>query len=259
MQNRQITKKIIIANWKMNPVSFKDAGKLFADVAKSLSAIKKINIVICPPFLYLEKLGRISKKVALGAQDSFGLDVGPFTGEISAEMLYGVGARYVILGHSERREMGENSFLVNKKIKGALSAGLIPIICVGENSRDDNHEYFNLVKTQIEECLNGLSKSSISKIIIAYEPVWAISTTLNHKDATPKDCEEMIIFIKKVLTDKFGVKTELPRIIYGGSVNEKDALEFIENGGADGLLVGRASLTAKKFLQIIKVCETLNK
>ena len=242
----------------MNPSSFKEASKLFSDISKSISGMKKIEVVICPPSLYIEKLKKISKKIPLGAQNSFGLDAGPFTGEVSADMLYSVGARYVILGHSERRELGETNLLINKKIKGAISKGLTPIMCVGETTRDDNHEYFNLVKTQVEECLNGLSKNAISQIIIAYEPVWAISTTIGHKDATPKDSEEMIIFIRKVLADKFGAKAQLPRIIYGGSVNEKDALEFIRDGGAEGLLVGRASLNAKKFIQIIKKCETLN-
>ena len=252
-------KKIIIGNWKMNPSSPKEAEKLFRDIIKSIPALKKTEVVACAPFLYLEKLKKISKNVSIGAQDSFGLDVGAFTGEISPEMLYDIGARYVILGHSERRALGETNEMINKKIKGALSVGLIPILCVGEKSRDGNHEYFNFVKTQIEESLIGLSKNSIQKVLIAYEPVWAISTTPNQQDATPKDCEEMIIFIKKVLNDKFGLKLELPKVLYGGSVSDKDAAGFLAEGGADGLLVGRNSLNSKKFISIIKICEALNK
>ncbi len=243
----------------MNPVSLKDAEKLFKDSSKAVSHIKKTEIVVCVPFVYIERLKKLSKKMSVGAQDSFGLDAGPFTGEISAEMLYNIGARYVILGHSERRARGETNEVINKKLKGALSAGLVPILCVGESDRDHNHEYFNLVKTQLEECLHGVAKSSIPKMIIAYEPVWAISSTINRRDATPRDSEEMAIFIKKTLADKFGAKIDMPRVIYGGSANEKDAGDFLNNGGVDGLLPGKASLAAKKFAAIISICEASNK
>ncbi|MFZ3011661.1 MAG: triose-phosphate isomerase [Minisyncoccia bacterium] len=249
-------RKIIVGNWKMNPSTLKEAEKLLKDMVKNLPAIKKTEIVICPPFLYLEKLKKISRKIIIGAQDAFYEDVGAFTGEVSAEMLCGVGARYVILGHSERREMGENNNDINKKIKSALVAGLHPILCVGESVRDPDHGYFNLVKTQLEGCLLGISKNSVAKIIIAYEPIWAISSTLNRVDATPEDSMEMAIFIRKVLADKFGKDASGVRIIYGGSVNGKNAEDFLKNGGVDGLLPGRASLDAKKFIEIIKICET---
>lgn len=251
-------KKIIIGNWKMNPLTLKEAEKLFSAIAKNISGIKKTEIVICPPFLYLEKLKKLSKKIILGAQDAFWGDVGAFTGEVSGEMLYELGARYVILGHSERRTLGETNGDLNKKIKAALSAGLRPVLCVGESVRDQEHGYFNVVKTQLEECLVGISKNSISKIIIAYEPVWAISSTKDRKDATPDDSREMVVFMRKVLSDKFGTEVSNMRIIYGGSVNEKDAAGFLLNGGVDGLLPGRSSLDAKKFSEIIKKCETLN-
>lgn len=250
--------KIIVGNWKMNPVSLKDAEKLFSNIAKAVSSVKKIDIVICPPFLYIEKLKKLSKKIILGAQDVFGKDVGPFTGEVSAEMLYNTGARYAIVGHSERREMGENNEDINKKVKAVLGASLSLVLCVGENVRDESHSYFNLVKNQLEVCLAGISKSALSKIIIAYEPVWAISTTKDRRDATFSDSLEMSIFIRKVLVDKFGADAHKVRIIYGGSVNEKDALEFLKHGGVDGLLPGRASLDVKKFTEIVKICETLS-
>ncbi len=252
-------KKIIIGNWKMNPLSLPEAEKLFANVASSVSAVKKTEIVVCPPFLYLEKLKKISRKVILGAQDAFWGDTGAFTGEISAEMLYNMGVKYVILGHSERRVMGESNENINKKIKSSISAGLRPILCVGENIRDAEHSYFNLVKTQLEECLAGIQRNSISKVIVAYEPVWAISSTPGRRDATPDDSREMAIFIKKVLSDKFGKEASRMRIIYGGSANEKDAEEFLKNGGVDGLLPGRASLDAKKFSKIVEICETSDK
>jgi triosephosphate isomerase len=239
----------------MNPLTLKEGEKLFTAVSKGISDIKKTEVVVCPPFLYLEKLKKISKKIILGAQDSFGLDVGAFTGEVSAEMLYGIGARYVILGHSERRAMGETNEMINKKIKASLSASLWPILCVGESVRDPDHGYFNLVKTQLEECLDGISKNSISKIIVAYEPVWALSSTPDRRDATAGDCREMVIFIRKILSDKFGRDVSKIRIIYGGSVSEKNAGEFLRDGGVDGLLPGRVSLDAKKFSEIVKIAE----
>ncbi|MFA5095583.1 MAG: triose-phosphate isomerase [Candidatus Paceibacterota bacterium] len=251
-------RKIVIGNWKMNPLSFKEAEKLFTDIAKSVSSIKKTEIVVCPPVLYLEKLKKFSRKISLGAQNAFWGDTGAHTGEISAEMLYNIGVRYVILGHSERRVAGESNSDVNKKVKASIGAGLYPILCVGENIRDENHEYLNFVKNQTEECLKGISKNSISKVIIAYEPVWAIGK--GAFPATPEEFREMNIFIKKILSDKFGVKEASKiKIIYGGSVDEKNAEGFIKEGQADGFLPGRASLNSKKFSQIIKICEASSK
>lgn len=259
---KKINKKIIIANWKMNPISIKEAEKLFTNVSKSISHIKNTDIVICSPFIYLPSFakalagkGKIKKLISLGAQNAFWGDTGAFTGEVSTEMLYNIGVKYVILGHSERRALGENNGDINKKIKAALNSSLRPILCVGESIRDLDHSYFNLVKTQLEECLIGISKNSISKIIIAYEPVWAISSTPNRKNATPADSLEMIIFIRKILSDKFGRDVAQMRIIYGGSVSDRDAQDFLENGGVDGLLPGKASLDAKKFVEIINIAE----
>jgi triosephosphate isomerase len=253
-----MAKKIIIGNWKMNPRTGKDAEKLFESVARAVSRVKKTEVVICAPFVYLEELSEIrTSKVYLGAQDAYPGEVGAFTGEVSAEMLYELGVRYAIIGHSERRAQGETNLLVNKKLKGALASGLKPILCVGESERDENHGYFNLVKTQLEECLTGVSRNSISKVIIAYEPVWAISTTINRKDATPEDSREMTVFIRKTLSDKFGSEGASVRILYGGSVNDKDAVGFLTDGGVDGLLPGKASLDAKKFTAIVMTAENL--
>jgi triosephosphate isomerase len=255
---KKITKKIICANWKMHPLSESEAVKIFTGVAKGISKVKNTQIVICPPDIYLDSIKNISRKIALGAQDAFWGEVGAFTGEVSAAMLEELGLKYVILGHSERRALGEGSELINKKIKGALAAGLTPILCVGERERDDSHQYFDIVKTQIRECVAGVTKDSISKIIVAYEPVWALSTTVNRRDATASDSREMVVFIRKTLSDIAGpgvaAKT---RIIYGGSVNEKDAEGFLKSGGVEGLLVGKASLDPAKFTAIIKICEAL--
>jgi triosephosphate isomerase (TIM) len=259
-------KKIIIANWKMNPTSLKEAEILFTKIIQK-SSFKKTEVVICPPFLYLpsfvsilidkEKLKGTSKKITLGAQDIFYEERGAFTGEISGQMLIDFRVKHVIIGHSERRKLGETNSDVNKKIKMTLFFGLKPIVCIGETERDKNHGYFNVVRNQIEECLNNINKDLIGKIIIAYEPVWALSTTEGRKDATPVDSCEMAVFIKKILTDKFGSKTKLPSIIYGGSVNDKNCRDFLTEGGIDGVMPGAASLNADKFLEIINIAEKI--
>lgn len=251
-------RKIVIGNWKMNPRTAKEAEKWWKSISKSLSGMRKTEIVICAPLIYLEKLKKLSKKVAIGAQNAFWGNVGAFTGEVSAEMLYELGVRHVILGHSERRALGEDDALINKKIKGTLSAGLVPIVCVGESSRDESHTHFDTVRRQVKNCLQGLPKNSFPKIIIAYEPVWALSSTPNRRDATAADSLEMSIFIRKILADLSSAEIAASiRIIYGGSVNERDAGEFLKYGGVDGVLPGKASLDPKKFVQILKTCEAL--
>jgi triosephosphate isomerase len=217
--------------------------------------VKKIEVVACPPVLYLAKLKKYSRKLGLGVQNIFQEESGAYTGEISAEMVYDLGGRYVILGHSERRAMGESNEEINKKIRSALSAGLMPVICIGEKDRDENHEYLNFIKEQIEIAFKNVSKDSLSKMIIAYEPVWAIGKNAT-REATPAEFLETKIFIKKVLSDIFSVKADIPRIIYGGSVHPKNSEAFIKEGQADGFLVGRDSLDAKKFSEIINIVES---
>ena len=250
-----MSKRIVIANWKMNPLTEKEAENLFNSTAKSLPTLKNTEIVICPPLIFLDRLLKIrSAKIKLGAQNCFWGDKGAFTGEVSAEMLDLLGAKYVILGHSERRTRGEGNEEINKKIKSTLFAGLIPIVCVGEKERDENHGYLNFIKEQLETALKNVSRDSVSKIIIAYEPVWAIGKNAL-REAQPAEFLEIKIFIKKVLSDIFGVKTKMSKIIYGGSVNSKNTFSFLSEGQADGFLVGRDSLDAKKFLEIINIAE----
>lgn len=250
------SKRIIVANWKMNPLSPKDAEKLWQATAKNISSLRKTEVVICAPFIYLPQLKKLSRKILLGCQDAFWGDVGAFTGEISAGMLEALGVRYAIVGHSERRSQ-EDDAIINKKLKSTLASGLQPILCVGEKARDEEHGYFNTVKDQLEAGLQGVSKDLLKKIMIAYEPVWAISSTPGRRDATPEDSSEMAIFLRKVLSDKFGREASKVRILYGGSVNERDAEGFLVSGGVDGLLVGKASLNAEKFVKIIQISEKI--
>lgn len=251
-------KKIIIGNWKMNPDHPKEAVKLFKEVLSSTSKVKKTEIVFCPPYIYLEGLRKISKRNILGAQNVFsensGVNGGAFTGEVSMNMLSNLGVKYIILGHSERREMYETNLDINKKLK-IIPNTIIPILCVGEKERDDNHEYLNVIKTQLEDCLDGISKNTLNNLIIAYEPVWAIGKNAV-RQATSLEFREIGILIKKILTDKFGAKNILNlRIIYGGSVHPENAYEFLKEGESHGFLVGRDSLNSKKFSEIIKITE----
>ncbi|MBP6866505.1 MAG: triose-phosphate isomerase [Candidatus Pacebacteria bacterium] len=249
------TKKIVIGNWKMNPANTKEALRVFGGIQKSALKIKQTEVVICAPFVYLEKLKKISRKVKLGAQNAYPGDTGAITGEVSVSMLSGLAAKYVILGHSERRALGESNADVNKKIKSILSKDITPILCVGERDRDPEHSYLGFVKTQVEECLDGVSKNILNKVVIAYEPIWAIGKNAE-RPATPAEYLEMSIFIRKVLNDKFGAKSiDGMRIIYGGSTNPENALSFLIDGKADGFLVGRDSLDPVKFASIINKTE----
>lgn len=247
-------KKLIIGNWKMNPQSKKEAEVLFKGIDKAIKNIKNTDVVICPPFPFLSTLKQVkSKKIALGAQNTFYELQGAYTGEISAPMLRDAGVKYVIVGHSERRSLGETNEIINKKILAVLKAKLIPVLCIGEDIRGNDASYLRVVKDQLTACLAGIPKNQIKNIVIAYEPVWALSSTENRHDAEPHDFEEMKIYIRKLLSDMFsqGIATSV-RILYGGSAN-KDNAELFLRAGADGLLPGKASLDPKNFSSIIQI------
>lgn len=250
-------KKVIIGNWKMNPLSAGEAVKIFSAAKKAAEGLRKTDTVICPPFVYIKDLSKQKGKCMLGAQDVFWKDKGSFTGEISATMLKSLSVSHVIIGHSERRAMGESNETVSKKVSAAVNAGLSVILCVGENERADEASHLNFVSKQIRESIFGVSAKFFNKIIIAYEPVWAIGEN-SKGPAAPEDALEMSIFIKKVLTEIFGKKrAEMVPILYGGSVDSGNAREFLGKGGMDGLLVGRESLNPKGFGDILRIAENI--
>jgi len=250
-----MNKKIIVANWKMNFESLAEAKKNFSEIKKTASVLQNVQTVICPPFLYLIDLKKMynGNKILIGAQDVFEENRGGFTGAVSPNMLKKNKIDFVIIGHSEKRNLGENDEIVNKKIKIALEVGLKIILCVGEKSRSDEAGYFNFLKNQILSNLEKIKKDFLEKIIIAYEPVWVISGNGGKKSLEPSDIYEMIIFIKKVLFDKYGEEGSSLKILYGGSVNVKNAKKILEVDGVGGLLVGKESLTPKKFNQILQI------
>ncbi len=249
MQKKKYT---VVANWKMNPETLSKAQELSKGVEKGLKKNSNTKVILCAPSVFLPILTvKKSKMISWGAQNMHWEKQGPYTGEISSKMVVGSGATYVILGHSERRALSETSDMVNKKILAALKSGLTPIVCIGERERDPQSNYLTTLKQQVIETFQKLPKASLKKIIVTYEPVWAISSH-QVRPATPEESTEMVIFIKKILADMYGQQIVAGiNFLYGGSVNPEDALSFIVHGNVSGLLVGHASLKAKTFLQII--------
>ncbi len=252
-------KWLIVGNWKMNPVSGKLAKQIFSSIKKTANKMRNVDTVICPPFIYIENLKTSGHRFTLGSQDLFQEAEGSFTGNISYLQLKNLGVKYSIVGHSEKRAMGETNEDVNKKVKASLRGMMTPIICIGEKERDEAGEYLKAIKEQLLSSLSGLPKTSIKDIVIAYEPVWAIGSTAT-REPTSKEIFETSIFIKKVLSDIYDTKSIPPtKILYGGSVDDKNIESILKNGGVDGVLVGRASLDPKKFGEILKKAENLSR
>ena len=248
------SKKIVIANWKMNPLSLTEAKRIFADTKKTANTLRNVQSVVCPPFIYLNELKNLvsGHRCAIGAQDVFFERNGAYTGEISGAMLAKAGVKYVIVGHSERRAQGETDEVVNKKTLAALKEGLHVVLCVGERERDEHARYFDFIRGELEGALKGVPKKMAEKLIIAYEPLWAIGREAKSAD-TPKGTFETTLFIRKILADMYDKKMAMGMpVLYGGSVNKKNANEFLAHGGVQGLLVGRASLVGAHFAEILR-------
>lgn len=253
----------LIANWKMNPLKKEEAVKLAKIIGQHVPAKSNVRVALCPPFLFIPALSG-NKKIALGAQNCFYEKGGPFTGEVSAAMLAKAGCTYVIVGHSERRAMGEDNALINKKIIAALAAGLTPVLAVGEKthpltSAEEGHAHREM-QTQIEEALQDIPGSKMKRIIMAYEPVWAISKgDPSHISATPEDVFSSTLLIRKTIANRYSrtVAESMP-VLYGGTSNSHNLQSFLEEGHADGALVGGASLDAKEFSKMIRIASRHN-
>lgn len=245
-------KKIIIANWKCNPTTSKEAQKMISFLKQGLKKVKKAEVVICPPFVYLASSKFQESRVKLGSQDCFWEEKGAFTGEISAKMLKDLGVKYVILGHSERRYIfGETSESVAKKVKAVLNLSLTPIVCIGETLQDRKEtKTFQVIEAQLKQSLQGIAKNQINKVILAYEPVWAIGTGNN---CSSDEALTVSLFLRKLILNIAGRKAvQGLRILYGGSVSVDNAVEYLQNDSINGLLVGGASLDSKEFISIVK-------
>ena len=244
-----MAKKYIIANWKMNPSSSEEALRLIKNTM-AVQLPKNIELIIAPPFIYLYLVKKNFKnEIKLAAQNVGWFERGAFTGEISGLMLKNIGCDYVIIGHSERRhKIGETDEMINLKLKAAFKSGLNPILAIGEKERGD--DIIKVLNSQIKSDLYGIDASEIGRLIIAYEPVWAIGTGLSD---TPDHALSSALLIRKIIgnlyTPDFAI--DLP-VLYGGSVTAENAADFIGQTGINGALIGGASLNIEEFLKIIK-------
>ncbi len=250
--NRKYRKTVIAGNWKMNktPSETKEFMTAFKGM---LPKGRWCDIAICVPSVCIPAAVRAMRetRVGIGAENCNQNPSGAYTGEVAANMLVDAGCKYVIIGHSERREMGETDKDVNEKVKAALEAGLLPILCCGESlEQRETGITEEWITMQIKSALAGVDETSIRKVIIAYEPIWAIGTG---RTATPEQAEEVCESIRGVIRKLYGSKiARATSILYGGSMNEKNAYDLLAQPDIDGGLIGGASLVPEKFLQIIE-------
>ena len=246
-------KNIVAGNWKMNK-TLEEGISLAKEINELLSgATLKCDVILGTPFIHLASVSNIidKNKIKVSAQNCADKESGAYTGEVSAAMVKSAGADYVILGHSERRAYyGENSTLLKVKVELALKNNLKPIFCIGEVLEErEKNIHFDIVKSQIKESLFDLSTEDFSKVVLAYEPVWAIGTG---KTATPAQAQEMHAFIRDIIAEKYGKEiADNTSILYGGSANPGNAKELFSNPDVDGGLIGGASLKAADFKAII--------
>ena len=245
-------KNLIVANWKLNPTTKKEAEDIFKKIKKG--AGKTAEVVVCPPFVYISDLAHLSSKaLSVGGQNVYFEEKGAFTGEISPAMLKKLGVEYVIIGHSERRKyFGETDETINKKIKAAINVELEQIFCVGETDEERSQgRAEEVVENQIKKGLQDVT--DVAGMAVAYEPVWAIGTG---KNCGIEDAKKMREFIQKIISGIYGADIlDKVRILYGGSVKAENSQGYLKEAGYGGLLVGGASLNPEEFVKIIKSAE----
>jgi len=247
--------KIVAGNWKMNK-TFEDADTLIYDILDLLEEKGKpedVEVIICPPFIYLELAGDITEdsEIFVGAQNVSQFETGAYTGEISASMLRSMHIDFAIIGHSERRKyFRESDEELLEKAKTALKHDIAPIFCCGEHIEErESERHFEIVEQQLEQTIFKLDAEDFSRVIIAYEPVWAIGTG---KNATSEQAQEMHFYIRELIWKKYGAEIAAETsILYGGSCNAKNAKELFSMPDVDGGLIGGASLKAEEFVEII--------
>lgn len=251
-------KYLIVGNWKNQVSSPIVAKKLFTGINKTAEKSKTIETVICPPMIYTGALGDLvtSRNCVIGTQGILTPSSVVRTGSITPEMVFNSKSRYVIVGHSEERATGITDIDIADAVSFIVQYPLIPIICVGEHNRDKNHTYYAYIANQITIALSKLSLDEIARIVIAYEPVWAIGNNAK-RPCTTDECAMMVRHIRKTvldITQNSDIAMNI-RILYGGSVHADNARDYINIGEASGLLVGRASLDIKEFTEILKKLE----
>jgi triosephosphate isomerase len=255
----KVERKLFIAgNWKMNTV-LEEAASLVAGIVGGVGTELRVDAVVCPPYPFIERVVKLTAgyPVSVGAQNVHYEEGGAYTGEVSAPMLYSLGCSHVIVGHSERRILfNEKSSAINLKIRKCLEHGLFPILCIGETPEQKNEGItFDVLNKQIVYGLQGIDAAAVGRMVIAYEPVWAIGTG---QSATAQVAEQSHRFIRSVVerfTDNATARSI--RIIYGGSVTQGNAEEILKQGNIDGVLIGGASLKPDSFCEILDTAESL--
>ena len=243
-----MAKKILVANWKNHPNSLREASRILVSMSRKSRTYKKLHTFVAPPLPYFEIVSeRCGTYMSLAVQDLPAVSEDTETGAVSLTMLKSFGVRLAIVGHSERRAKGETAKVVREKIEKFIKSGIPVLLCIGESERDIDGAYFEFIREELKSALDGLRKESLSKIYIAYEPIWAIGRPAAEA-MSPLDLAQMTIFIKKVLTDMFGRKqADKVSILYGGSVEESNAEALAQESGVSGFLVGHDSLNPKDF------------
>lgn len=251
---------LVIGNWKMNPATRAEARKLFIGVRQALRRKNlHTDIAIAAPFVFIADIASYSpsNRIQLSAQNVSAEAIGAYTGEIAVAMLKSFGVSSVILGHSERRASGETDAAVVAKLETVLKAGLTAVVCVGEEKRDSAGHYFTVVEKQLHHILKSVKRTQLERLVIAYEPIWAIGTGAT---ATPEDAHEMKLFIQKIIADTCSrAAIAKVRILYGGSVKAANAADLLNDGNVDGFLVGGASLKPKEFVDIVQAASEYGK
>lgn len=256
MSDKLLKTPVVVGNWKMHPADLRTAQDLFSDIKRTASHLKNTTTVVCPPSLFLGSLaGDYSgSKILLGSQDSSRFSgVGAQTGEVSGDMLAKNGVQVSIIGHSERRAMGENTKIIIQKIRATLSAELEVILCVGEKKRDDDGAYLTFLRNQIADVFSQIPGRFQDQISLAYEPLWAIGGEAESA-VTPHTLHQTVLFLRKVLKQAMSQRrAEKMIILYGGSVKRDNARELFSGTDVDGFLVGGASLSADHFCDILRI------
>lgn len=236
----------------MNPSSWKEARNLFEETKRITGFSKGVTVIVAPPAIYLRELGELDRprRVFLAAQHVHFERSGSFTGETSLPQIKEAKAVYAIIGHAERRRVGETNDDVRQKVAASLAGTVTPILCIGEGSRNPNGEHFAVVKEQLLAGFGGVAAGKITKVLVAYEPVWAIGAP---EAMQPRDMHEMSIFIHKTLVEAFGAVGHRVSVLYGGAVDASNARAIFDEGEVQGFLVGRVSIDAEAFTELLRV------
>lgn len=268
MNKPQSHTSLLVANWKLNPTSLKQAKALNKKIISDSAKLRNVAIVLCPPTIYLQPLKDSYRgmKIQYGAQNIYSATHGAHTGELSPTQLTDLKINYVILGHSERRAplknggAAETNEIVSHRIRVALENSLAPIVCIGEEVRSREGEHLHFIEEQLVQTLRHVPVTKVSEVILAYEPLWAIGGKNTGRVITAHDLYEMMLFIRKVLTKQYGKSVATnTKILYGGSVKPENVLVLATEGNMDGFLVGGASLDPQSFIEIASTLNSITK